>query len=940
LSSRVGPYEVVAELVQAPGATLVEVRDPDGERRLLQLLRLRTSENDAQRAERHKQERVLAQRTAELAAEGEIVVHAHGATDVSTWDGADSLNGERALFWVLPWSDDPLLLERAKARPLSSLDVVRIGLQIAERLLMRHTWGKVDPLLSEHVLRISDAGKVQIAGVPLTIASEWLGAGMAPPRIAPEEAKTEERRPSGDLWRLGKTLLALAEKSEPVPEATRRVLDDLANDEVLARILSAARAIELLERCANAPRQPSGVREVNLPKVDGEATQSILRPSSKPNLALSSATTLPDTPSPFADLLSALPLATPSDLAFPDPAMIASWESARDGGDLFGPEAVTKQSEPETPVPKPGGVVIVDRTDPVPAVSAPTAPTPLSRTPAGAHDTLVEMPRILSEISQPSLRIIIPAPSPETERVEPRTPIPSSSVPTILAEATLPDGASPASLEEADTERPKPAEPTPENGHSIPLGAMAAAWQQPVLPAGESPWSEVVHARGTHTRAREDFPGYSGEIPIPPFPERRAVPVSELDAFTQPAPAYEPETSEIEVEIAAALKGFNAKKATMFAIGFLAMFGVFALLSRSGKAPEKPAAALVSSTNEVLLDSDPPGATVVAEGDGAILGKAPLAFLVPHDAHAAVFLVAAGREPLRLLLPERGGITAKLAPLDASDCTIKLTTAERIEIEGIGFDLGMPGAERSIPGAGVVRAKSGGRSRGARLVTCPALGGPKEQELRFERADQAHTVKIVQPEGSAAYLNGDPIGSVPTGGETSNAFSRVQIGDQNGNAEERFVPTLENVEVRMPVPRPRPTPLLVAPDSTEFEIKLDETAHAESSEAKDAKPAADGEGAQPDPQRSKLTKAQRIIRAKALLKAGTKLLLAGRTQKAKDALTECVELDPQAAECHRNLGTLYRRVRATHKAREHFGRYLELAPDAPDADRIRKMLEQ
>ena len=95
-----------------------------------------------------------------------------------------------------------------------------------------------------------------------------------------------------------------------------------------------------------------------------------------------------------------------------------------------------------------------------------------------------------------------------------------------------------------------------------------------------------------------------------------------------------------------------------------------------------------------------------------------------------------------------------------------------------------------------------------------------------------------------------------------------------------------------------------------------------------------------DPQNAKLTKAQRIVRAKALLKAGTKHLLAGRTQKAKDALMECVDLDPAAAECHRNLGTLYRRVRATHKAREHFARYLELAPGAPDADRIKRMLEQ
>src|SRR5262249_2210241 len=101
----------------------------------------------------------------------------------------------------------------------------------------------------------------------------------------------------------------------------------------------------------------------------------------------------------------------------------------------------------------------------------------------------------------------------------------------------------------------------------------------------------------------------------------------ELDAFVPPTLLDEP--SDLEVDLAAALKGFNARKAALFVIGFLAMFGLFALLSRSGRAPDRSSAPAVTAMNEVLLDSDPPGATVIAEADGAILGKAPLAFLVP-----------------------------------------------------------------------------------------------------------------------------------------------------------------------------------------------------------------------------------------------------------------------------------------------------------------------
>src|SRR5262245_4065743 len=101
VSGRVGPFEVVRELSHAPGALLVEARDADGERRLLQLARFRAAIDEAERARRHAEERAIARRTAELIGDPEVVVHAHG--------GTDGQSGERILFWALPYSDRPAL---------------------------------------------------------------------------------------------------------------------------------------------------------------------------------------------------------------------------------------------------------------------------------------------------------------------------------------------------------------------------------------------------------------------------------------------------------------------------------------------------------------------------------------------------------------------------------------------------------------------------------------------------------------------------------------------------------------------------------------------------------------------------------------------------------------------------------------------------------------
>jgi regulator of sirC expression with transglutaminase-like and TPR domain len=64
----------------------------------------------------------------------------------------------------------------------------------------------------------------------------------------------------------------------------------------------------------------------------------------------------------------------------------------------------------------------------------------------------------------------------------------------------------------------------------------------------------------------------------------------------------------------------------------------------------------------------------------------------------------------------------------------------------------------------------------------------------------------------------------------------------------------------------------------------------------------------------------------------------GNVDRAKTLLLACIELNPASALCHRSLGVLYARADNSKLALEHYRRYVQLAPDAPDADRVRRMI--
>ncbi len=80
-----------------------------------------------------------------------------------------------------------------------------------------------------------------------------------------------------------------------------------------------------------------------------------------------------------------------------------------------------------------------------------------------------------------------------------------------------------------------------------------------------------------------------------------------------------------------------------------------------------------------------------------------------------------------------------------------------------------------------------------------------------------------------------------------------------------------------------------------------------------------------------------LAQAAAMYREGNRALAAGRGAVAKKKLEECVEL-ADLPECHRSLGVIYAREDKSTEAIRHYQRYLDLAPDAEDAPRVRELI--
>ena len=260
----VGPYSVTRGLVRAPGAWIVEACDPNGQEVLLQLAHLRPLVNDAERALRMHLEQTVLLRTTALLEEQDRVVLAHG--------GVDRVDGTRVLFWAMPVPERVHRLGNP-LKHLTGLDhLLGAGLELAQRLARRHELGRFEPLLSEHLSLITDAG-AELIGVPVQVPVEWLASDMPSPRLAPEEVAHGGLTALGDVWRLGQALSVLACAFEPLPEEVRALLERMSSTNPSARPPRASEiAVEL-----------ESVRQ----RLEGTAQASEATPTTAMTLALS-----------------------------------------------------------------------------------------------------------------------------------------------------------------------------------------------------------------------------------------------------------------------------------------------------------------------------------------------------------------------------------------------------------------------------------------------------------------------------------------------------------------------------------------------------------------------------------------------------------------------------------------------------------------------------
>lgn len=98
--------------------------------------------------------------------------------------------------------------------------------------------------------------------------------------------------------------------------------------------------------------------------------------------------------------------------------------------------------------------------------------------------------------------------------------------------------------------------------------------------------------------------------------------------------------------------------------------------------------------------------------------------------------------------------------------------------------------------------------------------------------------------------------------------------------------------------------------------------------------------AAPEPVAPAPLEAETESEAERLFRQANAHLLRGETVLAHVKLERCVDVDPEFALCHRSLGTLYAGWGKPKAAYTHLKRYVELAPDAPDARAIRGIVER
>ncbi len=293
------------------------------------------------------------------------------------------------------------------------------------------------------------------------------------------------------------------------------------------------------------------------------------------------------------------------------------------------------------------------------------------------------------------------------------------------------------------------------------VDALAMSWSNPSLGTGESPWSDVE-----------------------PMPS--AAPEPDSGVFTAPHSALV--ASPVRE---APPSAFDGRRWVPGVLAALALSGglVFAA-RRAGEASGQDRPASVEAV--VRLESDPPGARVLAASDGRELGRAPVELWGAPAGTARVLVALEGYDPVGLTLPERGAVAVRLEPVDVgAGC--------RVELELDAAAESWPGGEpverslRIVGGGTVVRAKPGKLRGGAALVTCagPRRGGPVR--VAFDAPLAERRLRVAGPSGALVFIDGRPVGVAPVEVRARGAFVLVRV-ERDGVSVERWVSLERDIE--------------------------------------------------------------------------------------------------------------------------------------------------
>lgn len=80
--------------------------------------------------------------------------------------------------------------------------------------------------------------------------------------------------------------------------------------------------------------------------------------------------------------------------------------------------------------------------------------------------------------------------------------------------------------------------------------------------------------------------------------------------------------------------------------------------------------------------------------------------------------------------------------------------------------------------------------------------------------------------------------------------------------------------------------------------------------------------------------------AEKLYREGISLYRQGQYADAATALNQCLRINPSSAKCHLTLASTYGKLKEPELGAQHYRRFVQLAPDDPDAPRVKLLLEE